>query len=304
MKICQFHTDNETIHVGLVVDDHVVAIEAAAAEAGLSHLASATSIALLSITSNERVAIQSAAARLNGAPISDLRLAPPISTPEKIICLGLNYRDHAAETGLPLPKAPILFPKFREALIGHRETIRPPIGDHDIDYEAELALVIGRGGRNIQHEDALDQVGGYMPFNDVSARDLQNITTQWTAGKAIDTFGPSGPYLTTADEVIDPQALRIRARVNGETLQDGTTADMIFDIAEQIEFISSLMTLKPGDIIATGTPAGVGFTRNPQILLHDGDIVEVEIEGLGILSNPVGAPNRTTRVGAAAATTA
>jgi 2-keto-4-pentenoate hydratase/2-oxohepta-3-ene-1,7-dioic acid hydratase in catechol pathway len=220
-------------------------------------------------------------------PLRELTLGPPIPDPEKIVCLGLNYRDHAEEVGASPPPAPVLFAKFANSLIGPGAPIVCPEVSDEIDYEAELAVVIGRRCRRVSEAEALDYVAGAMPFNDVSARDLQMRTSQWTAGKAIDTFAPCGPALVLRGEVDDLQALRVEARVNGETLQSGTTADMIFSIAETVAFLSRLMTLEPGDVVATGTPAGVGFTRVPPVRLRAGDIVEVEIEDLGVLSNPV-----------------
>jgi 2-keto-4-pentenoate hydratase/2-oxohepta-3-ene-1,7-dioic acid hydratase in catechol pathway len=219
--------------------------------------------------------------------LGELELGPPVPDPQKIVCLGLNYRDHAEETGMAAPSAPILFAKFANSLIGPGAPIVRPAVSEQIDYEAELAVVIGARCKDVAPGDALRHVAGAMNFNDVSARDLQMQTPQWTAGKAIDTFGPCGPALVLWDEMGDLQALRVQCRVNGETLQDGTTADMIFPVAETIAFLSTLMTLEPGDIVATGTPAGVGFTRRPPVRLRDGDVVEVEIERLGVLANPV-----------------
>ncbi|WP_028068038.1 fumarylacetoacetate hydrolase family protein [Solirubrobacter soli] len=221
--------------------------------------------------------------------VDEVELLAPVTDPDKIICLGLNYRDHAAESGLALPKAPLLFAKFRNSLTGPTAPIVLPSRGELIDYEAELAVVIGRRGKDIAESDALEHIAGAMVFNDVTARDVQHATSQWTAGKAIDTFAPCGPALVTLDEAGDLQDLAIRARVNGVTVQDGHTSQMIFGVAETIAFVSSLMTLEVGDIIATGTPAGVGISRSPQVLLQDGDVVEIEIEGLGTLRNPVAA---------------
>lgn len=219
-------------------------------------------------------------------PVKQAVLLAPV-VPSKIVAVGLNYRDHAEETGMAAPPAPILFAKFANSLIGHGAPIvRPPVSDQ-VDYEAELAVVVGARCKDVGEADALRYVAGAMNFNDVSARDLQMQTGQWMAGKAIDTFGPCGPALVLWDEMGDLQALRVQCRVNGETLQDGTTADMIFPVAETIAFLSRLMTLEPGDIVSTGTPAGVGYTREPPVRLRGGDVVEVEIEGLGVLSNPV-----------------
>jgi acylpyruvate hydrolase len=220
-------------------------------------------------------------------PLDGIRLGPPVPDPQKIICLGLNYRDHAEEAGLQLPAAPMFFAKYPNSLVGPTDDIVPPPTTDQVDYEAELAVVIGKRGRNIEVEDALDHVAGAMAFNDVSARDLQLANNLWTGGKAIDTFGPCGPALVLRDDVDDLQALPVRARVNGEVVQDGNTASMIFGVAETIAFLSKIMTLEPGDIIATGTPAGVGNSRTPKLFLHPGDVVEVEIEGIGTLRNPV-----------------
>jgi 2-keto-4-pentenoate hydratase/2-oxohepta-3-ene-1,7-dioic acid hydratase in catechol pathway len=240
-------------------------------------------------TTREALASGSIAAGERAGALDELELGAPITDPDKIICLGLNYRDHAAESGLALPAAPMLFAKFRNSLTGPSSPIVLPGVGSQFDYEAELAVVIGRRGKDIAAEDALAHVAGAMAFNDVTARDVQHATSQWMAGKAIDTFAPCGPALVTLDELGDLQDLAIRARVNGETVQDGHTSQMIFGVAETIAFISSLMTLEVGDIVATGTPAGVGISRSPQVLLGDGDVVEVEIDGLGVLSNRVAA---------------
>jgi 2-keto-4-pentenoate hydratase/2-oxohepta-3-ene-1,7-dioic acid hydratase in catechol pathway len=224
-----------------------------------------------------------------GDPVAldDVRLLPPVPDPDKILCIGLNYRDHAEETRMPAPPAPIVFAKFRNSLAGPNDPIVLPEASQAVDYEAELAVVIGQRCRNVAAAGALDYVAGAMAFNDVSARDLQMQTSQWTMGKAIDTFAPCGPALVLMDEIGHLQDLRVETRVNGRTVQSGSTASMIFPVAELIEFISSVMTLEPGDIIATGTPAGVGFTRTPPLLIAADDLVEVEIENIGLLANPV-----------------
>jgi len=218
--------------------------------------------------------------------LADVTLHAPVTDPQKIICLGLNYRDHAAETGQDIPANPMWFAKFANSLIGSGEDIVLPDAHPEyVDYEAELALVIGRPARNVDAEDALSHIAGAMPFNDVSARDLQLQNTLWTSGKAIDTFAPCGPALVTLDELGDLQSLALRTRVNGELLQEGTTAEQIFAVAEVIAWLSRTMTLLPGDIVATGTPAGVGASKGR--FLRDGDTVEVEIDGLGTVINPV-----------------
>lgn len=219
-------------------------------------------------------------------PLGEVTLHAPITDPQKIICLGLNYRDHAEESGQDIPTAPMWFAKFANSLIGSgQEIVLPAAYPEYVDYEAELALVIGRPARNVAAEDALSRIAGAMPFNDVSARDLQLQNPLWTSGKAIDTFAPCGPALVTLDEIEDLGALGLRTRVNGELLQQGTTANLVFGPAEVVAWLSRTMTLLPGDIIATGTPAGVGAAQGR--FLRDGDTVEVEIDGLGALRNTV-----------------
>ena len=210
-----------------------------------------------------------------------------ITRPGKIVCVGLNYHDHAEEGGQDLPKAPLLFAKWPNTLIGDGEPIVLPQDSTQVDYEAELGVVIGTTAKHVSERDALDVVAGYICVNDVSARDMQFGDGQWTRGKSPDTFCPVGPRLVPRDEIGDPQALAIRCVVNGETLQDSSTSQMIFSVAEIIAYVTRVITLEPGDLIATGTPAGVGVFRDPQVLLQDGDEVSVEIEGLGTLTNPV-----------------
>jgi 2,4-didehydro-3-deoxy-L-rhamnonate hydrolase len=211
----------------------------------------------------------------------------PIQRPGKIVCVGLNYRDHAEEQGVELPEAPLLFAKFPTALIGPGEPIVIPSFVTQADYEAELGVVIGATVKGASKGNALEAVAGYLCANDVSARDLQFSDGQWTRGKSVDTFCPVGPELVPAAEVPDPHALRIRAIVSGEVLQDSTTANLIFGIDEIVSYASQTTTLEPGDLLLTGTPAGVGVFRDPKRLLEDGDTVTIEIEGLGELTNPV-----------------
>ena len=229
-----------------------------------------------------------ALARPDAREAASVILGPPIPDPDKIICLGLNYKDHAAEANLPLPVVPVLFAKYRNSLVGpYADIVVPPVAEKQLDYEAELAVIIGRRAFCVEREAALSYVAGYTVLNDVSARDLQMQTSQWGAGKAIDTFAPMGPGIAPARDIPDPQALMMTTRLNGEQLQHQSTREMIFDVADAIAFISQFMTLEPGDIIATGTPAGVGFTRKPPILMHHGDVVEVEIEKIGTIRNRV-----------------
>lgn len=222
-----------------------------------------------------------------GLELAALELGPPIADPEKIVCVGHNYREHLAEIGRAESPAPSLFAKFRNSLVGPYDAIRLPRVSTQVDYEGELAVVVGRRCREVAECDALGVLAGYTVFNDVSARDLQRQTSQWTGGKALDTFAPVGPGIVLAEEIADPQSLQVVTRVNGEVRQQASTALMIFSVARIVAFVSSLMTLEPGDIIATGTPGGVGSRRQPPVFLRDGDVVEVEIAGVGALRNPV-----------------
>jgi 2-keto-4-pentenoate hydratase/2-oxohepta-3-ene-1,7-dioic acid hydratase in catechol pathway len=214
-------------------------------------------------------------------------VALSITRPGKIVCVGLNYRDHAEEGGQPLPTAPLLFAKWPNTLIGAGDAIVLPPEATEVDYEAELGVVMGSTARRVSEREALDHVAGYICVNDVSARDLQFGDGQWTRGKSPDTFCPVGPRLVPREEIDDPQALAIRCVLNGEAVQDSSTAQMIFSVAEIIAYVSQIITLEPGDLIATGTPAGVGVFRDPKVLLQDGDEVSVEIERVGTLTNPV-----------------
>ena len=207
--------------------------------------------------------------------------------PGKVICVGLNYQDHAKETGKAVPTEPILFPKFANSVVGPGADVLVPPEADEIDYEAELAVVIGRRASRVAVADAIDHVAGYACANDVSSRSLQFRSGQWLLGKAIDTFLPLGPYLVTADEVPDPQALGIRCLVNDELLQDSNTGQMVFGVAELIAYASRTITLEPGDLLVTGTPSGVGMAADPPRFLRPGDLMRVEIDGLGQLDNTV-----------------
>ena len=215
------------------------------------------------------------------------RLAAPVPRPPKIICIGLNYSDHAAETNLPIPETPTVFAKFQTAVTGHRHPIVLPKNSTKPDYEAEFAVVIGKGGRHIPEERWREHVFGYTMVNDVSARDFQMATTQWMIGKTFDTFAPIGPAIVTADEIEDPHNLDISLTLSGEVMQNSNTRHLIFGVPKLIAFLSSVFTLEPGDIISTGTPGGVGFARKPPRWLKPGDEVVVRVEGLGELVNPV-----------------
>lgn len=231
-------------------------------------------------------AVQKASAHAH-LRLPEVTLGPVVPDPDKIICIGLNYRDHAAETNHAVPEVPTVFAKYSNTLIGCGESIQLSALTDQVDYEAELAVVIGRRAKNVSEKDAIEYVAGYSIFNDVSARDYQLRVSQWTVGKSFDTFGPFGPCLVTRDEVSDPHSLGIRLRIGNELLQDSNTRNMVFSVPALIAFLSSTMTLNPGDVIATGTPAGVGFTRKPARFIQPGEIVEIEIDQLGKLWNPV-----------------
>ena len=221
-----------------------------------------------------------------GVDVAAVRLLPPVPDPEKIICMGPNYTDHAAEAHQDIPEHPRWFAKFANSLVGDgADVVLPAAHAEFVDYEAELAVVIGRSASRVTAEEALAHVAGAMPLNDVSARDLQLQNPLWTSGKAIDTFAPCGPALVTLDEAGDLGDLTLHTRINGEIVQEGSTRDMIFGVAETIAWLSRTMTLVPGDIIATGTPAGVGGFKG--LFLRDGDTVAVAVEGLGAVTNPV-----------------
>jgi len=211
----------------------------------------------------------------------------PVPRPAKLICIGLNYRDHAAESNMPIPERPVVFSKFSTAVIAPGEAVVVPATSQQVDYEAELAVVIGRRAKNVLRDQAYDYVLGYTAFNDVSARDFQFADGQWQRGKSCDTFAPMGPTIVTRDMIPDPHKLSIKLILNGQTMQDSSTDQLIFGVPELIEFLSETITLEPGDVIATGTPPGVGFARKPPVFLRAGDEMIVEIEGIGALNNPV-----------------
>lgn len=213
---------------------------------------------------------------------------PPIATPGKIICVGLNYVDHSIESGFTPPAYPTLFARFSTSLIGHGAAIRRPEASIQLDYEGEMVAIIGKAGRHIAPDRALSHVAGYSIFNDASIRDFQTKSPQWTVGKNFDGTGSFGPIFVTADELPPGgKGLRIQTRLNGEVVQNASTNDMIFDVASLISIISEAITLEPGDILVTGTPAGVGMARKPQLFMKHGDVCEIELEGVGILSNVV-----------------
>jgi len=224
-----------------------------------------------------------------GRALADVQLMAPVPRPGKVLCLGLNYRDHAAEGGMDIPAEPVVFSKASSSVIGHGAAIRLCDASDKADYEVELAFVIGRPARNVSAAAANAHVAGYTVLNDVSARDyqLEKPGGQWTLGKSFDTFCPMGPWLVTPDEVPDPHSLDLQCVLSGETMQSSNTSQMIFTVPQVVEYLSRVLTLETGDVVAMGTPSGVGFTREPPRFLRSGDVVECTVQGIGTLRNPV-----------------
>jgi len=220
-------------------------------------------------------------------PLEGLELAPVIPDPDKIVCVGLNYRDHVAETGRTVTEKPALFARFAGCQVGHLQPMVKPKVSDEFDYEGELAVVIGRGGRHIPAERALEHVAGYSCYNEGSVRDWQRHTSQYLAGKTFAGTGAFGPWLVTTDEIPDPSRLTLETRLNGQVVQHTTTDLMITPVPELIAYISTILPLLPGDVIVSGTPGGVGAKRNPPLFMRPGDVAEVEISGIGVLRNPI-----------------
>jgi 2-keto-4-pentenoate hydratase/2-oxohepta-3-ene-1,7-dioic acid hydratase in catechol pathway len=302
MKLCQFKTEDSNQKLGVLIGDDVVCDVAELARAVKSAggviadwLLAANST--LAVIQSGLSAVQEIAALLDDGPQSgrgqtaayplDAIEFLPAVYPGKIMAIGRNYAEHASEGGADLPKAPLLFNKLRNALSAHNAAIVLPHISEQVDFEAELAVVIGQPAKRVSETEAFDYVFGYSLINDVSARDLQFGDGQWTRGKSLDTFAPLGPFITTRDEVEDVQSLKIEGVLNGEVMQTSNTAKMIFKVAHLVSYLSQGITLAPGDVIATGTPDGVGIFRKPPVLLKPGDVFEVKIEKLGTLRNPV-----------------
>ncbi|MCJ0949972.1 fumarylacetoacetate hydrolase family protein [Rhodococcus sp. ARC_M8] len=219
---------------------------------------------------------------------AEVTFLPPVTSPGKIICVGLNYLDHADEAGMNLPSHPTIFSRFASSLIGHEAPIVKPLNSDELDFEGELVAIIGKAGRHIQKERALEHIAGYSLFNDASVRDYQLRTSQWTVGKNFDSTGAFGPSFVTADALpAGAKGLQLTTRLNGEKVQSASTTDMIFDVATLVAELSSAFTFEPGDIIVTGTPSGVGMARSPQLYMKHGDVCEIEVEGIGVLRNTI-----------------
>jgi 2-keto-4-pentenoate hydratase/2-oxohepta-3-ene-1,7-dioic acid hydratase in catechol pathway len=291
MRLVQFQVTNSEIRLGVVAGERVLELATAAANAGAADTHFSDMSCFLrggeEALALARSLTENAECQSGACPLAGVRLRAPVLRPGKIVAIGLNYRDHCLEQGIEPPSAPLIFAKFPTSIAGPYDPIVLPGEDAQVDYEAELGVVIGQNAKRVSACDAMDYVAGYLVLNDVSARRWQFSDRQWVRGKSCDTFCPIGPWLTTHDEVPDPHALHITTRVNGQTLQDSSTANLIFRIPELLQYITASITLEPGDIIATGTPVGVGYFRKPPIFLEAGDVVEVEIERLGMLRNPV-----------------
>lgn len=290
MRLGQYQTtETEEPWCGVAIDDEtVVNLPEAGAATGV-HIENETSALLENWEWQRKAELAIEYAEETGVGVYDLadvEQTAPVTDPEKIVCVGLNYQDHAEEGDNPIPDEPVLFSKFPTTVTGPESTISwDPELTEKVDYEAELVVVIGEEARRVDQDEALDHVAGFMIGNDVSARDLQHGDGQWVRGKSLDSFAPTGPELVTKDEVSDPHDLEIWAEVNGERLQESSTSNLIFGIDELVSFCSQAFTLKPGDLLFTGTPPGVGVYREPPVLLEDGDDVTIGVEELGELRN-------------------
>jgi 2-keto-4-pentenoate hydratase/2-oxohepta-3-ene-1,7-dioic acid hydratase in catechol pathway len=283
MKLATYSTGGEP-RIGLVVGDRMLDL-AAATDGRIS-------MPMCELLGDDEAMHEAAGVKAGaaaGRPLAEVQLLAPVPRPGKVLCLGLNYRDHAAESGSPVPDEPVVFSKASSSVIGTGEPIRLPECSDQMDYEVELAVVIGQPAKNVHAADAMGCVAGYAVLNDVTARDYQRLRGggQWTLGKSFDTACPLGPWIVTRDEIPDPHKLRLKSIVSGETMQSSSTEQMIFTVPFIIEYLSACLTLEPGDVIGTGTPPGVGFARKPPRFLRDGDVVECTVEAIGTLTSPV-----------------
>jgi 2-keto-4-pentenoate hydratase/2-oxohepta-3-ene-1,7-dioic acid hydratase in catechol pathway len=297
MKLVRFSTSGQSPRLGALQGDRVADLQASlAATLARRGVVRAQELAAALVPASTRGFLEGGAATQDAlasitdwvtVPTASVRLHAPITDPGKFICIGLNYSDHAAETGNAIPKEPPIFAKWPNAIIDPGEPILRPRGSRQLDWEVELGVVIGKPARYVLKERALDHVWGYTIINDASARDFQMLTSQWMAGKIFETAAPVGPYIADRDEVSDPHSLGLRTFVNGKQMQNGNTKTFIFDVRYLVSYLSNLITLMPGDLIATGTPPGVGLGMKPPVYLNPGDVVRMEIDGLGTLENPV-----------------
>ena len=297
MKLVRYSVNGQSPRLGLLQGDRIADVQSSLA-ASLSRrgVVRAQELAAALAPSSTRAFLEGGAAAQDAVaaitewvtvPANSARLHAPIADPGKFICIGLNYSDHAAETNNPIPKEPPIFAKWSNAILDPGEPILKPRGSNMLDWEVELGVVIGRTARFVPKEKALDYVWGYTIINDVSARDFQFIGSQWMAGKIPETFAPVGPYIADRTEIPDPHVLELKLWVNGKQMQSGNTKTFIFDVRYLVSYLSNLITLSPGDLIATGTPPGVGFARKPPVFLQPGDTCRLEITGLGQIENGV-----------------
>ena len=297
MKLVRFSVNGQPPRVGALQGDRIADLQASlAASLGRRGVVRAQEIAAALVPNSTRAFLEGGPAAQEAVssitewvtvPAGSVRLHAPINDPGKFICIGLNYRDHAEEAGMPIPKEPPIFAKWNNAILDPGEPILRPRGSTQLDWEVELGVVIGRTARYVSREQALDYVYGYTIINDVSARDFQFLTSQWMAGKIPETFAPVGPYIADRSDVTDPHVLSLKTWINGTQMQNGNTKTLIFDVRYLVSYLSGLITLQPGDLIATGTPPGVGFAKKPPVLMQPGDVCRMEITGLGILENPI-----------------
>jgi acylpyruvate hydrolase len=297
MKLVRFSVNGGSPRLGVLQGDRIADLQASVAGSlARNGVVRAQEIAAALVPQSTRAFLEGGAASAGAigavrdwvtVPAASARLHAPINDPGKFICIGLNYRDHAEETGNPIPKEPPIFAKWAPSIVDPGEPILRPRGSKQLDWEVELGVVIGRTARYVSKEQALDYVWGYTIVNDASARDFQFLTTQWMAGKIFETAAPVGPFIADRQEISDPHSLELKTFVNGKQMQRGNTKTFIFDVRYLVSYLSGLMTLSPGDLIATGTPPGVGLGMKPPVFMNPGDVCRVEIDGLGSLENPV-----------------
>ena len=297
MKLVRFSTNGQSPRLGALQGDRIADLQASvAATLTRRGVVRAQALAAALVPASTREFLEGGAASQDAvASITEwvtvaansARLHAPIADPGKFICIGLNYSDHAAETGNAIPKEPPIFAKWPNAIVDPGEPVLRPRGSKALDWEVELGVVIGKPTRFVSKEQALDHVWGYTIINDASARDFQMVTSQWMAGKIFETAAPVGPYIGDRAEVTDPHSLSLKTFVNGKQMQNGNTKTFIFDVRYLVSYLSGLLTLMPGDLIATGTPPGVGLGMKPPVYLNPGDVVRMEIDGLGTLENPI-----------------
>ena len=297
MKLVRFSVNGGSPRLGVLQGDRIADLQASVAGSlARNGVVRAQEIAAALVPQSTRAFLEGGAASAGAigavrdwvtVPAASARLHAPINDPGKFICIGLNYRDHAEETGNPIPKEPPIFAKWAPSIVDPGEPILRPRGSKQLDWEVELGVVIGRTARYVSKEQALDYVWGYTIVNDASARDFQFLTTQWMAGKIFETAAPVGPFIADRQEISDPHSLELKTFVNGKQMQRGSTKTFIFDVRYLVSYLSGLMTLSPGDLIATGTPPGVGLGMKPPVFMNPGDVCRVEIDGLGSMENPV-----------------